>query len=340
MSETDKEQEIENLIMLYCEGKASDKECDRVEAWINESATNASIAKDVYNINRSLSDIEILQKINTDKALKKVHSEIKRKKTGKIILILQRIAAVLFIPLLSLYLVQLLNNNKEELTSWIEVSSNAGTVTKIFLPDSTLVYLNSKSSIRYPENFSGNERTVFFNGEGLFEVKHNKKKPFVVHLSNGTAVEVLGTTFNIESFDDDNRISTTLVEGKVNMRYHKGGKAKKTVLLPGQKIVFDKKTEAVKLYNVDSAQEIAWKDGKLIFDNTPMHEVICLLQKHFNVTITIKDKEIESFYFTGNFTEPIIDPILQSFKISSKINWRYVKTTGNDKQTIELYLNK
>lgn len=331
---------MELLLMLYCQGTASPEECVQVERWINESEENLRLATEVYHINRSISDVEILQKIDSDKAFRKVNASLAHRQWRGWFHYMERVAAVLFFPLLFLYLLQFAEKQKEGPMQMIEVSANTGSITRVLLPDSTVVCLNARSSLRYPQRFDNNKREVSLEGEGYFEVTHQPSCPFIVSLAQGKKVEVLGTKFNIDAYADQPFVATTLVGGRVIFLYETAGKEVRTVLEPGQKIVCEKATNALKFYEVDPFVETAWKDGKLIFDNTPLPEVVHQLEKTFNVHITLRSSILGKYSFTGTFDEQTLEPILESLEVSSHIHWQYMGTdTLTHRRRLDLYIN-
>lgn len=330
---------MEQLLMLYCQGMASPEECMQVERWIDESEEHLHLATEVYHINRTVSDMEILQKIDPDKALRKVNVSLNRSQWRSRFRHMERVAAVLFFPLLFLYLLQFAEKQKEISVQMIEVSANTGSITRVLLPDSTVVYLNARSSLRYPQQFNSNKREVSLEGEGYFEVVHQPSCPFIVSLAQGKKIEVLGTKFNIDAYADQPFVATTLVDGSVHFLSETGGKEVGTVLKPGQKVVCEKATNILKLYEVDPFTETAWKDGKLIFNNTPLPEVVHQLEKTFNVHITLRSSILRKYSFTGTFDEQTLEPILESFGVSSHIHWQYMGTdTLTHRRRLDLYI--
>lgn len=330
---------MEQLLMLYCRGIASPEECMQVERWMDESEEHLCLATEVYHINRTVSDMEILQKIDPDKAFRNVNASLNRRQWHKRFRYMERVAAVLFFPLLFLYFLQFAEKQKEIPVQMIEVSANTGSITRVLLPDSTVVCLNARSSLRYPQQFNGSRREVALEGEGYFEVVHQPSCPFIVSLAQGKKIEVLGTKFNVDAYADQSFVATTLVDGSVHFLYETGGKEVGTVLQPGQKVVCEKATNVLKLYQVDPSAETAWKDGKLIFNNTPLPEVVHQLEKTFNVHITLRSSKLKNYSFTGVFDEQTLEPILESLEVSSHIYWQYMGTdTLTHRRKLDLYI--
>ena len=154
---------------------------------------------------------------------------------------------------------------KEKTTSSKELQFNTLQIPRggeffLELSDGTKVWINSDSRLIYPVQFIGNERNVELIGEAYFEVAPNVSKPFIV-TSGVQSIEVLGTSFNLTSYEDDNEIITTLVEGKVSIRRSHGDQGK-IVLLPNQQSIMTKRDGEILTRNVDVREAIAWKSGK------------------------------------------------------------------------------
>lgn len=184
--------------------------------------------------------------------------------------------------------VQVLNNNGQLAYK----GKGAGTVAyntlstpkarqyQLVLPDGSKVWLNSASSIRYPVAFAGRERKVEITGEGYFEVAKDAAHPFIVR-SPKQEIKVLGTHFNINSYEDEAVVKTTLAEGSV--RITSVNKLAPIVLKPGQQAINDAK--AIKVKNVDIEEELAWKNGMFISQNQDFKTMMRAIARWYNVEV-------------------------------------------------------
>lgn len=251
----------------------------------------------------------------------------------------QRAAAVLFIPLLVTLMVQHWGGSEQELAQMMEVKTNPGMMTSLTLPDGTLVFLNSESTLSYPSRFDSDTRNVTLQGEAYFEVAKNPEKKFIVSTSHQSQIEVLGTHFNVEAYEKEDRIAATLVEGKIGFIYSSDNGSKKVLMDPGQKLVYDIRDSKVQLYATSGESEIAWKEGKIIFRNTPLEEGLRMLEKRYNVEFIIKNDRLKGDSFTGTFTNQRLERILEYFQLSSQIRWRYLDSPDikDEKSKIEIY---
>ena len=340
MDKTDRNT-IEELLPRYCEGVATEEERLQVEMWMSESDENRRMAKQIHALYLATDTVNVMKKVDTEKALLKVKSRMSgnRHKRTMWWQWTQRAAAILFIPLLVALMLQYWGGNEQELAQIMEVKTNPGMMTSLTLPDGTLVYLNSESTLSYPSRFDNDTRNVTLQGEAYFEVAKNPEKKFIVSTSHQSQIEVLGTHFNVEAYEKEARISATLVEGKIGFIYKSNDVSKKVLMDPGQKLVYDSKDNKVQLYATSGESEIAWKEGKIIFRNTPLEEGLRMLEKRYNVEFIIKNDRLKGDSFTGTFTNQRLERILEYFQLSSQIRWRHLDSSNikDEKSKIEIY---
>lgn len=165
------------------------------------------------------------------------------------------------------------------------------------LADGTQVWLNAGSTLKYPTAFVGNDRTVELNGEAFFEVTKDRDKPFRV-ISGGQIVQVLGTSFNISSYEEESSIYTTLVEGKVNVYLEKEPK-KQRVLSPNQQSVVVKGENTIEQRQVDVSEYISWKEGWFYFKEKPLEAIMLDMARWYDVSVQFESEEAKKRPFTG-----------------------------------------
>ena len=335
----DKYQNIEELLPRFCDGMTTLEESRLVEEWIAEDEEHLKTVNRIHEIHLAVDTLDVLQHTDMDKVLGKVKRRIDLTAVSWWEWT-QRIAAMLSIPLLMACLWQYFDKDDTRLAQMVEVSTNPGMTTTVVLPDSTRVCLNSESTLRYPSRFTGDFRQVELVGEAYFDVTPDKKKRFVVDTECRSKIEVYGTSFNVEAYPEDGKVATTLIEGSVGFIYEdKEGRMKKVNLQPLQKIAYEWEEGNVRLYSTSGETETAWKDGKIIFNNTPMDEILRMLSKRFHVEFVVKNEHLDEYAFTGTFTAQRLERIMEYFKISSKIRWRYIDSgkMENERQKIEIY---
>ncbi|MFV0583770.1 MAG: FecR family protein [Parabacteroides gordonii] len=338
--ETFNRDKIEEILPRYCSGEATIEECRMVEEWIGQSDENYRIVKQMYTIDQVMGTVQMESKVDMEKALASVSRKMSKAPSHVTWFTwVQRAAAILFIPLLIAFAIQNFTPSPTEVAQMIEVKTNPGMTTTVDLPDGTKVYLNSESSLTYPSFFSKDKRDVKLTGEAFFEVQKDPEHRFIVSGPHHTQIEVLGTSFNVEAFERDSFISTTLVEGKVRFAYQKNRQPATVDMKPGQKLMYDTTSSQVRLVQTSGETETAWKDGKIIFQATLLPEALRMLEKRFNVTFVLSNNRLRGEAFNGSFTNQRLERILEIFKISSNIKWRYLDTrdTTNERTRIEIY---
>lgn len=323
---------IEEKLLRYCEGTLNNEETKLVEDWISSDKKNEEIARNIHELYWATDTLRVMNEVDVDKALRKTNMSLMKKKIGTVLLWTERIAAILFVPLLSAYLLQIKDKTEPAM---MEIRTSPGMTTAFVLPDGTNVSLNSGSVIRYPSFFTDDKREVELLGEAYFDVTKNPDKRFIVKTCSNNRVEVLGTSFNMEAFPGDSILSTTLLEGKVKFYCDAGS----IEMHPGEKIIYNINTSKANLVRTTGEVETAWKSGKIIFDNTPFDEALRMISKRFNVDFIVKNNRYKKDSFTGTFDTQNLEQVLGVFSISSKIRWRYMSTTKpEDKRSIiEVY---
>jgi len=173
---------------------------------------------------------------------------------------------------------------------------------RVQLPDGTLVWLNAASSLRYPTAFAGKERTVEISGEAYFEVAAAAGRPFMVKIGETAAVEVLGTSFNVNAYPDETGIHTTLLKGAVRVAtLHTGAHA---LLQPGQQaqIAGSQPEAGIKIIsNANISQIMAWKNGLFNFENAGLQEVMRQLARWYDLQV-VYENGVPDMYFEGEMS--------------------------------------
>ncbi|RLJ72011.1 FecR family protein [Pedobacter alluvionis] len=168
----------------------------------------------------------------------------------------------------------------EELNQNLTLSTPKGGQYCVTLSDGTKVWLNAASSLSYPATFSGKERRVELVGEAYFEVHHNASLPFIVS-TMGQQIRVLGTSFNVNAYQDENKTVTTLVNGRVQLSREGNNEAPQ--LHPGEQSVLA--GAGFEIAEVDASLFVAWKDGQFRFKATPLTEVMRQVERWYNLDV-------------------------------------------------------
>jgi transmembrane sensor len=190
------------------------------------------------------------------------------------------------------------------------------------LPDSTQVWLNANSSLEYGADFL-QTRHVTLKGEAFFDVKKKQQQNFVVETSS-ISIEVKGTRFNVQAYDADNE-KATLEEGQIELKIN--GQQETYAMTPGDQITIDKKKQTIVREKVDPKNFTAWKEPQLIFDNTPLAEIIAKLENRFNVKISIDDSLAQRERLSMTIDNESLEEILEMIHLSSALNYKTENAT-------------
>jgi len=188
------------------------------------------------------------------------------------------------------------------------ITTPAGGIYQLILPDGTRAWLNSSSSIRYPTEFASEQRLVQISGEVYFEVVKNPSNPFIVKVNNLTEVKVLGTHFNVNAYDDEVEIKTTLLEGSVNIT--RGNS--KCLLIPGQQAKISKNGVIRRIDHADLDEAVAWKNGYFLFNSAGLPDILRQAARWYNLDI-VYESSIPPDKFSGQ--------IPRSVNLSSFLKW-------------------
>ncbi|MGV8138289.1 MAG: FecR family protein [Mangrovibacterium sp.] len=185
-----------------------------------------------------------------------------------------------------------------------------GSVSETILPDSTRVFLNAGSSIRYRASEGIRTREVVLNGEAWFDVKHSLKIPFIVH-TGFYDIRVTGTKFNVKAYKEDDEVITTLENGKIQAESaNRFRMEKEIVLVPGEQLIYKKHDRSLKVNRVNPPIFSSWKDNKLIFINMSLRELIILLERKYGVDILVTDQDILNYHYDGTLKNETIIEVL------------------------------
>lgn len=297
-------------------------------------ADKNEILEQVKQVKALTEDLLEYQSLDTAVAYRRVENRVRRQSRKQLFLgALSRIAVVLLLPLLvsSLVLSYLYvggrsgANRTQAVLAWHEVHSAPGTVTRLELPDRSVVWLNARSTLVYPAVFTGREREVRLSGEGYFEVESDPQHPFYVTTSEGVKVKAYGTKFNVNAYADEPTVDAVLERGHVDVI----ARNRQARLEPGQGAAFDKNTGRMAVDAVSLEETTGWKDGKLVFRNTPLEVVLKKLSRRYNVDIVLHQKGNKEYKYRATFTTETVEQILDYLKLTAPIRWSYRRPEQN-----------
>lgn len=320
---------IYNLITLELTDGLDKQQNEELQSWLEISQENRTEYNEVVKLLTYSDRLVAMKKINADRDLLSVKKKLKRQpKKNTFFLNLQKAAAILLMPVLTFLLYVLYNpsfisskSSNPEADS-IEVIASAGARTIVQLSDGTKVNLNFGSKIKYPREFRGDTRELNLSGEGFFDVAHDPKHPFIVK-ARRLNIKALGTKFNVLSYPENDKVETTLIEGKVLLEQSdENGKTKSIgSLIPGEHVNYNSTTGEITSTQGSVEKYIAWKDGVLFFDNAAISDVAERLGRMYNVEINVAD-EIKDYTYTVKFVDESLSQILDLLTKATPVNYK------------------
>lgn len=196
---------------------------------------------------------------------------------------------------------------------------------KVVLPDGSTVWLNASSKITFPTSFDGHaSRVVQLSGEAFFDVKHDPNQPFIVQ-SKGQRVEVLGTMFNIQAYDNEASSTTTLVEGAIRIDYENNGhKTSETLLQAGQQSTIQ--SGVILVSKTNNEKDVVWKEGYFMFDEENLHSVLRKLERWYAVKVDYSN--IPETKFNGFISKEVqLSEVLEMLSLTGDLNLKISNRT-------------
>jgi len=199
-------------------------------------------------------------------------------------------------------------------------------IEEITLPDESRVTLSRYSSLQYPSKFDNKSRNVTLVGEGYFDVAKDSVHAFIVHADN-VNIKVLGTQFNVHSYPNDEYVKATLLEGAVSVSTTSNNNS--TILKPNESAIFYKGSGNLqKETNYKALDDVAWREGKLIFKDKTLSEIAGNLSNYFNLKIDVKSQKLRIYKITARFEQnESIEEILNILQGAANFKWKHSGNT-------------
>ena len=327
------------LLLKYIKGDAAKQEEIEILEWIGKDPQNER-----YFV--MLNNLWISQNISQDKANEREIEEIRelttkrndsRKRLRRYISYAAAAVIILSVGLNLLFVNKTISdkNKKEEPLRMAylpteykhEVYTEKGVKARITLPDGSKVWLNSDSKITFPDKFESDIREIAFSGEAYFDVTRDSLRPMIITTNKNFKIEVLGTKFNIRSYDNDSEAQMTLYSGSINVVSASGKRGTTnsgeviTKLKPLETCIIRERQTPVHLKPVNAEKQVAWKNGKIIFESTPMSEVLKILERWHGTQFIVKDQSVYKFDITAKFRSESIVQIMEMIKYCSLVDY-------------------
>lgn len=295
-----------NEIKNFLEGKYSPKGQEMWNKWYDRT-------DDFFD------NMEVVQSDRSK--LKKELRQIKN--TNKVIALSYKnwavAASLIFLLELSMFFYSISNAVENK-----QFAVKLGEHAQIKLSDGTQIWLNAGSILKYPKEFKGDTREVYLSGEAFFDVAKDKKHPFIIH-TNKMDTKVLGTSFNVQAYPDQTTQEVSVATGRVNVKSTVTDE--NVYVTPGQKVVFksqDNKLQAFKDIPVNTIS--LWRKNIMVFEETPLPEVVATINRNYNVSIEVKNKSLNDLKISAYFKELPAEQVIGL--VCNIINAQYKMDSG------------
>jgi transmembrane sensor len=347
------------ILCKYLQGETSEEENSVLLKWVNQSKTNERLFLEMKYIWETSRSAGLLPEINKNRDWEKLLDKIQftgssggKEKTinfRSVIIGIVKIAAVFILAFLVAWLVlKPKERPAENSVSYYEFRTPKGARSEVQLPDGSKVWLNSKSLVRFPNDFTGTNRHIYLEGEAYFDVMKNENFPLLISTSD-IRIKVVGTAFDVKSYPGEGTIETTLERGTITLEKETSNPDEENSIItlqPHQRVTIVKKQARVSpdvnkpAGKTDSVTEqpagqeeitvsqfvetekyTAWKDGKIIFDNETFENLSVILERWFDIKIHIEDESLKKIRFTGTFEKETIEQILNIMRLTTPIKY-------------------
>jgi transmembrane sensor len=351
-----KELDIDNTLVRYFDGNASEKEVESVLQWLDESDANQKLfvkSKKIYleikanaasskdALNRAYDNF--IQRVNEDESERQTEKKIN---VSRLRTHVWRYASILIIAL-GFSAIAYYFGTKSSIVdhkTFCEIEVPYGGKSMLILPDGSKIWLNAGSKLKYNRDFDVQSREVYLEGEAYFYVE-KRKHPLVVHTSH-LDIHVLGTTFNVKSYPDEDNIEATLVEG--NIRIDSKVTDKPLYLKPKEKLTFHKSDRQISISNQDNGntnslleesiatqkvsvtqlledvntdESTSWKDGKLIINNESLEDLTRKLERKYDVHFVFDSEQLKQYSYSGTLRDFPLEQVLKALELTSPIRY-------------------
>ena len=309
--------EIKKLLEKYIEGNLNNDELQKVNNFL-KNGLHSEIWEEVINDQSLPAPGDRLDDISKYNLLNRIIQSNRKSfnKWVRVQSVINYAAALVMIVGLSWSLYHHSSQQQDNRSldvAYVEKTNEKGRKTTFNLPDGTVVKLNSSSKLKFPLYFSGNKREVMLEGEAFFEVVRDESNPFIIRSGN-IITTVLGTSFNINAHQESDNIQVAVVSGKVKVESisesSEAGNEKSVLLTQNRKAVYEK-NKASLTTSILEEEDIAWKDGIILFKNANEADVVRKLEEWYNVRFLIQNQGNENWDLTAKFKNETLEHTLR-----------------------------
>lgn len=306
---------LSNIFELYISGKATPNEISILKSFLeNDKGLNDWLENQILSSDNNIdSDIKIrmLDNIRSEANFSSQVVTVEYK-PGMYLRRIATVAAVLlpFIILLGIYL-------KSPNIQSFEVVADMGEKASITLPEGSKVAINSGSKIIYNNDYNQKNRDIQLDGEAFFDVKYDPEKPFVVQCKD-VKIKVVGTSFGIKSYENEDNIAIVLNSGKIQLITPK----EEIEMEPNDRVVYNRTTQVTSLKKVNAEDYTDWRQNRLRFENESLETIMKTISRMHNIDIVFENTELQKQYFTGTIDNTNIESVLNAIRLTSSVNYR------------------
>lgn len=344
-------EEVNELIVKCLTRTATEEEWAALRHWIKESRENKEYFKEIQAGWIVSGKRKVAGQFKAEEAWSEFSEKTFRKKvdfhrifTRKMPVPVWSIAAswlvILMVGSMTAFYIAGKKRSGNDYTT--EVLTPLGSKSQVVLPDGSKLWLNAGSKISYGSDFGKAERKVFLTGEAFFDVVTNPSKPFSVYTSD-LVVRAFGTRFNVKAYPDENTVTATLEQGKIdvqllenlsksielqpneNIIYHKNtAQIEKNVLEPSMNLAGQVKPDNIRVEiqkNVKTVLYTSWKEDKWIIESEPLSSLVPKLERRYNIKIIFQDDELKKYKFSGTIRNETAEQILLALRLTAPLDY-------------------
>lgn len=312
------EKDIYLLITRYLSHQTSAEENEFLQDWIKASEDNEIVFREIRSVwlAKTQSGSEAKKALFRLKERVRAEDKVKPVRRNRLVYF-SAAASVAALLVVTFFLYS--RQRPAAAASLLTVETGLQQKKSVRLEDGTRIVLAPQSSLAYPSAFSGDKREIQLRGEAYFEVSKDPHRPFVVHTEN-LDVKVLGTHFDVSSYQDNTATSVSLLEGKVAVSIP-GENTGEYILKPGEQLVVNHLDRQVDRYRLDSSSTVGWMTNTLVFKNVRIAAAAEKISKLYGVKVLLADKATADARLYGTFTDESLEQVMETLKATGNIDY-------------------
>ena len=331
------EERLKQLLLSFAKNRISREEYDEMMELIHQAPPNELIHEVMDTVWAKIDYNALYEKSQNETGYDRIINDprfLKAATTNSLSLFkknwLRVAASLLIICIAGIARYEFFSAERDAPVACLEYVVRAGHRARVQFPDGTLVTINAGSILKYPKDFTGKTREVFLQGEAYFEVAHDAARPFIVH-TGSVKTQVLGTAFDIDAYGN-NKLNVTVARGKVAVLE---GSNKLSTLTPNHRLTYNYQNKKAEEFIVNASEAIGWTEGNLILNNLNMQEAAKIMERWYNVKISIGAVENNQTRFSVSFLKK--ESLEKALNVLSRLNsFHYTISDNGGKRIVKL----